>query len=43
MCGHILENVGLHALNCSADAPYVDNSFRGGSTGKGGKIKYRRG
>lgn len=24
------------------DLPKVDNSFRGGSRGKGGKIKYRR-
>ena len=29
--------------SCAVDLPYKDNSFRGGSIGKGGKVKYRRG
>ncbi len=43
MCGHPLANVGIELVDCSAAIPYRENSFRGGSVGKGGKIKYRRG
>jgi hypothetical protein len=40
-CGHPLANVGLDLFPVIA-VPSKDNSFRGGSVGKGGKIKYRR-
>lgn len=30
-------------LDCCVELPTIDTSFRGGSRGKGGKIKYRRG
>ena len=43
MCGHPLANVGIEIEAYRVDVPHIDNSFRGGSTGKGGKIKYRRG
>ncbi len=41
-CGHPLGNVGADVYPTVA-IPKIDNSFRGGSRGKGGKIKYRRG
>jgi hypothetical protein len=40
-CGHPLANIGLD-LYPSIAVPPKDNSFRSGSIGKGGKIKYRR-
>ena len=42
MCGHPLANVGIDIYPEQAKE-YIDNSFRGGSIGKGGKVKYRRG
>ena len=41
-CGHPLANIGIDVYP-TAIIPEVDNTFRGGSRGKGGKIKYRRG
>ena len=41
-CGHPLANVGVNLYPEAIEAPERDNSFRGGSRGKGGKIKYRR-
>lgn len=32
----------LTAPPVHVDVPYIDNSFRGGSRGKGGKVKYTR-
>jgi len=32
----------LAAMKVSAKASAIDNSFRGGSIGKGGKVKYQR-
>ena len=45
LCGHPLLNIGATLQECKApDICSDDNhSFRGGSRGKGGKIKYRRG
>lgn len=40
-CGHPLANTGEHLLEY-VDVPAKDTSFRGGSRGKGGKIKYAR-
>ena len=42
MCGHPLANIGVDCFPSEAKAPKIDNSFRGGSIGKGGKVKYRR-
>ena len=42
MCGHPLANIGIDCFPTEAIVPKIDNSFRGGSVGKGGKIKYRR-
>ena len=41
-CGHPLANIGIDVYPALA-IPDIDNTFRGGSRGKGGKIKYRRG
>ena len=43
MCGHPLANIGIDCFPSEATAPKIDNSFRGGSIGKGGKVKYKRG
>jgi len=40
-CGHPLANVGVDIYPEKAKE-YIDNTFRGGSRGKGGKVKYRR-
>jgi len=42
MCGHPLTNIGIDCFPSEAAAPKIDDSFRGGSIGKGGKVKYRR-
>jgi len=42
MCGHPLGNLGLDFFPQEITIPDRDNSFRGGSRGKGGKIKYAR-
>ena len=41
-CGHPLDNIGVNVVSETVDIPKIDNSFRGGSRGKGGKIKYAR-
>tara|TARA_R110000823_G_scaffold295316_5_gene414416 strand:- start:877 stop:1143 length:267 start_codon:yes stop_codon:yes gene_type:complete len=41
-CGHPSLNVGIMPEYYDISTPKIDNSFRGGSIGKGGKIKYRR-
>jgi len=41
-CGHKLVNVGIDAFPEQVHIPHKDDSFRGGSIGKGGKVKYRR-
>tara|TARA_R110000772_G_scaffold89801_2_gene185845 strand:+ start:330 stop:641 length:312 start_codon:yes stop_codon:yes gene_type:complete len=41
-CGHPLANIGESVFPQEAIIPTRDNSFRGGSRGKGGKIKYTR-
>ena len=41
-CGSPLGNIGAIPIDCSVGSFQQDNSFRGGSIGKGGKIKYRR-
>lgn len=41
-CGHPLANIGESVFPQEARIPERDNSFRGGSRGKGGKIKYAR-
>ena len=41
-CGHPLANIGASVFPQEAIIPTRDNSFRGGSRGKGGKIKYAR-
>ena len=41
-CGHPLLNVGVMNACCDLSTPKIDSSFRGGSIGKGGKVKYRR-
>jgi hypothetical protein len=42
----VVASIGLVSLNdvfaSEVKAPEKDNSFRGGATGKGGKIKYQR-
>ena len=43
MCGHSLANIGIDCFPSKETAPKIDNSFRGGSIGKGGKVKYKRG
>jgi len=41
--GHPLANIGLNPFpEAVKPHDYKDTSFRGGSVGKGGKIKYRR-
>ena len=40
-CGHPSANIGENLLEF-IDVPTKDTSFRGGSRGKGGKIKYAR-
>ena len=42
MCGHPLANIGIDCFPSEATFPKIDTSFRGGSIGKGGKVKYRR-
>ena len=43
-CGHPLLNIGInHFPESIVTGLERDNTFRGGSRGKGGKIKYRRG
>ena len=42
-CGHPSLNVGVMPECYDVSTPKIDNSFRGGSIGKGGKVKYRRG
>lgn len=42
MCGHPLGNLGVDCFPQEITIPDIDNSFRGGSRGKGGKIKYAR-
>jgi len=42
MCGSPLGNVGVDVAIYRVDIPCRDNAFRGGSIGKGGKVKYRR-
>jgi hypothetical protein len=43
-CGHPSLNVGaMPECYDLVSMPKIDNSFRGGSIGKGGKVKYRRG
>ena len=42
MCGHPLANIGIDCFPSEVTALKIDNSFRGGSIGKGGKVKYRR-
>ena len=41
-CGHPFANIGESAFPQEFITPVRDNSFRGGSCGKGGKTKYRR-
>ena len=41
-CGHPLANIGESVFPQEVRVPERDNSFRGGSRGKGGKIKYAR-
>ena len=41
-CGHPLANIGESVFPQEIRIPERDNSFRGGSRGKGGKIKYTR-
>ena len=41
-CGGSLPDIGDHLLDIK-DMQTNDNSFRGGSRGKSGKIKYQRG
>tara|TARA_R110000737_G_scaffold312797_1_gene322250 strand:+ start:179 stop:490 length:312 start_codon:yes stop_codon:yes gene_type:complete len=41
-CGHPLSNIGESLFPQEIRIPERDNSFRGGSRGKGGKIKYTR-
>ena len=41
-CGHPSLNVGVMPECYDVSVPKIDNSFRGGSIGKGGKVKYRR-
>ena len=43
MCGHLFANIGIDCFPSEATALKIDDSFRGGSIGKGGKVKYRRG
>ena len=43
MCGHPLADIGIYCFPSEATALKIDNSFRGGSIGKGGKVKYKRG
>ena len=42
MCGHLFANIGIDCFPSEATALKIDDSFRGGSIGKGGKVKYRR-
>ena len=42
VCGHPLANIGIDCFPSEATALKIDDSFRGGSIGKGGKVKYRR-
>ena len=42
MCGHLFDNIGIDCFPSEVTALKIDNSFRGGSIGKGGKVKYRR-
>ena len=42
-CGHPELNIGSYPECYRVDIPQRDNTFRGGSRGKGGKIKYKRG
>lgn len=39
--GNLLEDIGTEVYPVKPER-IIDNSFRGGSMGKGGKIKYRR-
>ena len=43
-CGHPLANIGIEIPDAvdHINMPKRDNSFRGGSRGKSGKIKYAR-
>ena len=43
MCGHPLANIGIDPFPVAVQIPDRCNAFRGGSRGKGGKIKYKRG
>jgi threonine dehydrogenase-like Zn-dependent dehydrogenase len=43
MCGHPLANIVIDPFPVAVQIPDRCNAFRGGSRGKGGKIKYKRG
>lgn len=42
VCGHPLANIGIDCFPQEVKIPGRCNAFRGGSRGKGGKIKYAR-
>lgn len=42
MCGSPLHNIGIDCFPQKITLPKTNNSYRGGSRGKGGKIKYAR-
>lgn len=41
-CGHPLDNIGVNVFTEPVVVPCRDDSWRGGSIGKGGKVKYNR-